>query len=128
TAKTIPIAGKYEDRALLKKAFDDIDTALAEGDLLCIFPEGRLTRNGKMATFRDGVERIIQRRPVPVIPMALQGLWGSAFSRHPSNIFMRLLKGFKSRVGLVVGEVIDAEEVTAKLLQEKVQSLHDRKI
>jgi len=103
TAKTISIAGRYEDEALLKKAFVDIDEALADGDLVCIFPEGKLTADGEMNTFRDGVEKIIEQRAVSVIPMALQGLWGSAFSRQKSNIFYRLFKGFKSSIGLVVG-------------------------
>ncbi len=125
TARTIPIAGKYEDEALLEKAFDEIDEALAEGDVVCIFPEGKLTADGNMNKFRDGIEKIIARRAVPVIPMALQGLWGSAFSRYKSNILLRLLKGFKSRVGLMVGDLIAAEEVSAAALQDKVQGLFE---
>ena len=125
TAKTIPIAGKYEDEALLKKAFDDIDQALADGDLVCIFPEGKLTADGELNTFRDGVERIIARRAVPVIPMALQGLWGSAFSRQRSNIFYRLFKGFKSSIGLVVGDRVTPQQVSASDLQARVQVLRD---
>jgi 1-acyl-sn-glycerol-3-phosphate acyltransferase len=88
-AKTIPIAGKYEDEMLLKKAFVDIDDALADGDLVCIFPEGKLTADGEINTFKDGVEKIIAQRAVPVIPMALQGLWGSVFSRQRSNVVYR---------------------------------------
>ncbi|HEB81709.1 MAG TPA: MFS transporter [Gammaproteobacteria bacterium] len=128
TARTIPIAGKYEDEALLNKAFDDIDAALADGDLVCIFPEGRLTKNGRMSTFRDGVERIIRRRPVPVVPMALQGLWGSAFSRHRANIVLRLYKGFKSAVALVVDKPVPPEQANAKMLQQKVQALLDEPV
>lgn len=124
TAKAIPIAGKYEDEALLNKAFEDIDQALADGDLVCIFPEGSLTADGSMRTFRDGVERIINRRSVPVVPMALQGLWGSVFSRHPSNIFYRLYKGFRSSVGFVVGDEVEASQVSAGKLQVKVQDLY----
>jgi len=125
TAKTIPIAGKYEDEALLNKAFDDIDEALTAGDVVCIFPEGRLTADGSMHTFRDGIEKIITRRPVPVIPMALQGLWGSAFSRQQSNIILRLFKGFKSSIALVVGDMLEPQQVSAGLLQGKVQDLYD---
>lgn len=124
TAKTIPIAGKYEDETVLQKAFDEIDDALANGDVVCIFPEGKLTFNGKMNTFRDGVERIIQRRAVPVVPMALQGLWGSLFSRYKTNFFYRLFKGFKSSIFLAVGDMIAAQDVSAGLLQEKVQDLY----
>ncbi len=124
-AKTIPISGKYENEDLLNNAFDDIDEALANGDLVCIFPEGKLTADGEMNTFRDGVEKIIKRRPVQVIPMALQGLWGSAFSRQRSNIFYRLFKGFKSSIGLVVGDLVEPRQVSAKLLQDKVLALYN---
>lgn len=125
TAKTISIAGKYENKDLLNKAFDDIDAALSDGDIVCLFPEGKLTANGEMITFRDGVEKILQKRPVPVVPMALQGLWGSAFSRQRSNIFYRLFKGFKSSIGLVVGDSVEPQQVSAVMLQEKVKVLHD---
>jgi 1-acyl-sn-glycerol-3-phosphate acyltransferase len=124
TAKAIPIAGRYEDKDLLAKAFDDIDSALADGDVVCIFPEGKLTSDGEMNTFRDGVEKIIERRPVPVIPMALHGLWGSVFSRQKANVVSRLFRGFKSRVDLVVGDLVVAQLVSAKLLQERVQALY----
>ena len=50
TAKAIPIAGRKEDPALLETAFDEIDRALADGELVCIFPEGGLTRDGEIAT------------------------------------------------------------------------------
>jgi len=125
TAKAISIAGKYENKTLLNKAFDDVDEALTDGDVICLFPEGKLTADGDMNTFRDGIEKIINRQAVPVIPMALQGLWGSAFSRQKSNIFYRLFKGFKSSIGLVVGEKVEAGEVSAGMLQERVSDLRD---
>lgn len=77
----IPIAGRKEDPALLTAAMDAVDAALANDELVMIFPEGSLTRDGDMLPFRPGVEHILQRRPVPVVPMALRGLWGSRFSR-----------------------------------------------
>ncbi|HHJ34654.1 MAG TPA: MFS transporter [Gammaproteobacteria bacterium] len=125
TAKAISIAGKHEDEKLLNKAFDDIDEALEAGDVVCLFPEGKLTADGNMNTFRDGIERIINRRAVPVVPMALQGLWGSAFSRQRSNIFYRLFKGFKSSIGLVVGEGVEPQYVSAEVLQDRVAVLYD---
>ena len=70
TAKAIPIAGAREDPALMQRAFDEIDAALAEGELVCIFPEGALTRDGEMAPFKSGVEKILERRPVPVVDAA----------------------------------------------------------
>jgi len=128
TAKTIPIAGRYENEDLLNRAFDEIDAALAAGDLVCIFPEGRLSRDGSMSTFRDGIERIIRRRPVPVVPMALQGLWGSAFSRHKANVLLRVYKGLRSAIALVVDKPISPEQASAKLLQKKVQALLDEPV
>ncbi len=91
--KTIPILSKSADPAAYERAFDEIDAALAEGDLLCIFPEGALTQDGEMAEFRSGIHKILARRPVPVVPMALRGLWGSYFSASDgffSNPFRRI--------------------------------------
>ncbi|MGA7438513.1 MAG: MFS transporter, partial [Luteibacter sp.] len=64
TAKAIPIAGRNEDPVLMDKAFEQIDEALAAGEVVCIFPEGGLTRDGAIATFRPGIDRILARRPV----------------------------------------------------------------
>ncbi len=124
TAKTISIAGKFENEALLNIAFDDIDNALAAGDVVCVFPEGKLTVDGNMRTFRGGIERIIKRRAIPVIPMALHGLWGSVFSRQKSNFLYRLFKGFKSSIGLSVGSRVEPQQVSAGMLQDKVQELY----
>ncbi len=126
TARAIPIAGKRENKKLLDKAFDEIDAALAAGDLVCIFPEGKITRDGKMHTFRDGIEKIISRRAAPVVPMALQGLWGSAFSRQKSNIFYRLLKGIRSRIALVAADKVAPEQVSAAILQQQVKRLFEQ--
>src|SRR5690606_15802903 len=84
-AGAIPIAGAKEDPALMERAFDAIDAALAAGELVLVFPEGRLTADGTIAPFRPGVERILARRPVPVVPMALRGMWSSMWSRRDSR-------------------------------------------
>ncbi len=127
TARTIPIAGKYEDKELLDKAFADIDKALIDGDLVCIFPEGSLTNNGEMRKFRPGIERIINSTPVPVIAMALNGLWGSAFSRHKSFIIYRLIKGLRSRIDLIIAPSVPAELAAAENLQASVATMHKTK-
>lgn len=124
TSKAIPIASAKEDPWLMEKAFVDIAQALHEGDLVCIFPEGMLTRDGELNLFKSGVKKIIERSPVPVLPMALRGLWGSLLSRDPSNPFARTFKrGLFSRLELVVGEPIPADQVTPQLLQEQVGAL-----
>jgi 1-acyl-sn-glycerol-3-phosphate acyltransferase len=124
TAKAIPIAGQKEDPAVLHTAFEEVDAALARGELVCIFPEGGLTRDGDIAPFRQGVEKILERRPVPVIPMALRGLWGSVWSRRDSMLHRaRLPRRFRARVELVVDAPRPAAEVDAAVLQDHVQAL-----
>ncbi|PAA37680.1 glycerol acyltransferase [Pseudomonas fragi] len=120
TAGTIPIAGRGEDEAIHDQAFDRIARYLADGELVCIFPEGKLTTDGQIDEFKAGVIRILERTPVPVIPMALQGLWGSFFSRDPHKGFFHRLW---SRVTLVAGAPIAADEATQKLLRERVMAL-----
>ena len=80
--RAIPIAPKREDEALMNRAFDDVASALENGEVVGIFPEGSITYTGEMDGFRSGIERIVERTPVPVVPVALRGLWGSFFSRE----------------------------------------------
>ncbi|WP_252271167.1 MFS transporter [Pseudomonas subflava] len=119
TAGTVPIAGRSEDPEVFERAFARIAQYLAEGEVVCIFPEGKLTTSGDIDEFKAGVERILEANPVPVIPMALQGLWGSFFSRAPhKGLFKRLW----SRVNLVAGQPLPAD--TGRLvLQEQVSLL-----
>jgi 1-acyl-sn-glycerol-3-phosphate acyltransferase len=123
TARAIPIAGAFEDRKLMEKAFEEVDRALQAGDIVCIFPEGRLTADGTMHKFRTGVERIIKRRPVPVIAMCLYGLWGSAFSRHQGFLLWRIIKGIRSRIDLTISSPHRPQEVTAAKLQHEVAAM-----
>lgn len=123
TAHAIPIAGAKEDPALLARAFADIDAALAAGELVCVFPEGGLTRDGAIAPFRPGVERMLARRPVPVVPLALRGLWGSIFSRRDSALHrMRLPRRFWSRIALAAGAPLPADSGAA-VMEAKVREL-----
>lgn len=124
TAKAIPIAPAKEDPWLMEKAFIDVAQALHEGELVCIFPEGRLTGDGDLNQFRGGVMKILERTPVPVYPMALRGLWGSLFSRDPRNPFERIFRrGPFSRLELAVGAALDPHAVTPLRLQELVLQL-----
>ncbi len=83
----IPIASAKEDPELLRTALEEVDDALAHGEVVAIFPEGALTRDGEIADFRAGIERVLSRRPVPVVPAALRGLWGSKMSRATRKRF-----------------------------------------
>jgi 1-acyl-sn-glycerol-3-phosphate acyltransferase len=124
TAKAIPIAGYKENPELLTKAFDEVDKELAAGNLVCIFPEGGLTKDGEIAEFKTGMEKILERRPVPVVPLALRGLWGSIFSRRDSALGRsRLPRRFWSRIGLAAGEPVPPAQASAAALEAQVRAL-----
>ncbi|MDB5764212.1 MAG: transporter [Herminiimonas sp.] len=124
TAKAIPIAPAKEDPWLMEKAYVDIAQALHEGELVCIFPEGKLTATGEMNEFKGGIRKIIDRSPVPVIPMALRGLWGSMLTRSEGNPFERSFKrGPLSQLALVVGRPVEPLHATPELLREQVLAL-----
>ncbi len=123
TARAIPIAGSKEDPELLAKAYEDIAAALEDGELVCIFPEGQITRDGELNDFRPGVERILARNPVPVVPLALRGLWGSFFSRRYGPAMMRIPRRFLFRIGLIAGQPVAPSNASAASLQQAVIAL-----
>ncbi len=123
TAKAIPIAPAREDQALLAAALDKIDAELAAGNLVCVFPEGAITRDGQIQAFRQGIEKVVARRPVPVVPIALSGLWGSWFSRDASGGLRRIPGKLLARVNVRIGSPVMAAEVTARGLEMLVRTL-----
>ena len=124
TAQAIPIAAAHEDREMMETAFERIDAALAAGELVCIFPEGKITEDGQMNEFRPGILRVHKKRPVPVVPLALRGLWGSFFSRAHGRAMSRLLpRGLLNRIELVAGEPLEEGEIELDELQKRVAAL-----
>ncbi|NEK90838.1 MAG: glycerol acyltransferase, partial [Xanthomonas euvesicatoria] len=124
TAKAIPIAGAREDPALMQQAFDRIDAALADGELVCIFPEGALTKDGEIAPFKSGVEKVLQRRNVPVIPMALRGMWSSMWSRRDTRLGrMRVPRRMRAQIDVVAGAAVAGDQASAALLEQQVRAL-----
>ncbi|MGB5396496.1 MAG: MFS transporter [Gammaproteobacteria bacterium] len=123
TAGAIPIAGRKDNPELMEQAFERIAKLLEQGEVVCIFPEGRLTKNGEMGVFKPGINRIIETTPVPVVAMALKGLWGSIFSRNSNFVLRRLYQGLRSRVELVAAAPIQPGAVTLKSLQQQVAQL-----
>ena len=123
-AKAIPIAPQKVDAQLYEQAFERARQVLDAGDLLCIFPEGAISRDGEMAEFKGGVMRLLKSNPVPVIPLALQNLWGSFFSRAGGKAMSRpFRRGVFSRVTLLAGAPIPAAAVTPAALRERVGEL-----
>ena len=123
TAKAIPIASAKEDERLLNEAFDRVDAELEAGNLVCIFPEGAITRDGAVHSFRPGIERILERRQVPVVPISLSGMWGSWFSRHSGERLRRLPGKLFARIDVRVGEAVKPIDASAKNLELLVRTL-----
>jgi 1-acyl-sn-glycerol-3-phosphate acyltransferase len=123
TMNAIPVASAKEDAALKEAAFERAAAALRAGEIVGIFPEGRLTETGEMGAFRPGLERMLQDTPVPVVPMALSGLWGSFFSRSHQGKAMRRWRGMFSRIGLAVGAPVPPADARLDLLEAQVLAL-----
>ncbi|UTA55206.1 MFS transporter [Lysobacter soli] len=129
TAKAIPIAGAREDPELMRKAFDEIDVALAEGELVGIFPEGALTKDGQIAPFKSGVEHILERaaargQVVPVVPMALRNMWTSMWSRRDTRLGrMRVPRRFRAPVEVIAQAPILDPAIDAATLEAKVRAM-----
>ena len=123
-AKAIPIASQKEEPAVYEAAFARARRVLEEGDLVCIFPEGAITRDGELGEFKGGVMKLLETHPVPVVPMALQNLWGSFFSRIAGAAMTRpFRRGLWSRVGLVAGPPLPAAQVSPQTLRTQVAAL-----
>ena len=122
-AKAIPIASAKEDPEILEACLNDVAAALAAGELVCLFPEGAITRDGEIHRFRPGIERILARTPVPVIPMSLSGLWGSWFSRQSGGGLRKIPGRLFSRVSVRIGKPVKAADATAERLELLVRTL-----
>jgi 1-acyl-sn-glycerol-3-phosphate acyltransferase len=121
--RAIPIASAKEDEQLMNEAFEKVDAELAAGNIVCIFPEGGITSDGEIQRFRPGIERVIANRPVPVVPVALQNLWGSWFSRSNGGKIRKLPRRFFAKVPVIVGEPVMPGDVTAAKLELLVRTL-----
>jgi 1-acyl-sn-glycerol-3-phosphate acyltransferase len=124
TARAIPIAPAREDAELLKKAFIEIERALRDGELVGIFPEGGLTPDGDIQAFKPGIEKMLETTPVPVIPMAVRGLWQSMWSRRDSAMGRsRLPRRFRARIELIAGPPMDGATLKVADLEAQVRAL-----
>ena len=129
TVRAIPIAPAHENSEMMEQAFDHVSEALAQGELVCIFPEGKITDTGQINVFKPGVIRVLERDPVPIVPLALRGLWGSFFSRAYGNAMSRLIpRGLFSRIELVAGDAITERGVGIEELQQRVEALRGDQI
>lgn len=123
TARAIPIAPAKEDPQAKQRAFDEVASALAAGEVVCIFPEGKITYDGKINPFKSGIEEIVERTPVPVVPLALCGMWGSFFSRRYGPAMLSWPRRIRSRIALRALPPVPASAVSAANLQQQVSQL-----
>jgi hypothetical protein len=121
--KAIPVAPAKADPVVYERAFEIVARELRDGNLVCIFPEGRLTSNGEIGEFRAGMLRILKDTPVPIVPMALSGLWDSMFSRKYKALWKRRPRRFWPKIKLSVGTPIGPDAVTLEKLRERVVEL-----
>jgi 1-acyl-sn-glycerol-3-phosphate acyltransferase len=123
-AKAIPIAPQKVDPVTYEQAFVRARQVLDEGDLLCIFPEGAISRDGAIAEFKGGVMKLLETNPVPVVPLALQNLWGSFFSRVDGKAMSKpFRRGLFNRVDLVAGDPVAPAAATPASLRDRVGAL-----
>ncbi|GAB4011622.1 MAG: MFS transporter [Bdellovibrio sp.] len=121
-AKLVPIATKKESEEVLKRAFENISSHIHEGAVLGIFPEGWISRDGKMRKFQPGIYKIIQRDPVPIVLVGLDGLWGSIFSYEGGRVFFKLPKSFRKHVIMTFSDPIPPQEYDSKKAEEIIKS------
>jgi 1-acyl-sn-glycerol-3-phosphate acyltransferase len=121
--KAIPVASAKESREVMERAFAIVARELRDGNLVCIFPEGKLTTDGSMNVFRPGMTRIITETPVPVIPMALSGLWTSMFSRAEKAIWRRLPRRLLAKITVSAGPPVAPELALPDAMREKVLAM-----
>lgn len=121
--KAIPVAPAKEDPEVYERAFQVVAAELRDGNLVCIFPEGRLTRDGEIGEFRAGMMRILKETPVPVIPMGVSGLWDSMFSRKYKAAWKRWPRRFLPKITLAVGTPVPPEQADVESLRQRVVEL-----
>ena len=121
--KAIPIASAREDRGVREAAFAAVVRELESGQLVCIFPEGRLTEDGAVGEFRPGLMRVLAQCPVPVVPLAIAGLWGSLFSRRRRGLGRLWPRRLWAHIEVRCGPAVAATGVSPERLRERVLAL-----
>ncbi|WP_062264339.1 MFS transporter [Endozoicomonas arenosclerae] len=122
-SKTIPICPEHKDPETFHQAFEKISEELRAGHLVCIFPEGKLSKDGRLGEFKKGIEKILENDPVPVVPMALKGLWGSVFSHKDGQALTTRPRRFWSKVECIAEPPVPAQNSNASLLEKKVSDM-----
>ncbi len=128
--KAIPISSEQHPREMLHSLKVASD-ALRNDEIVCIFAEGQITRTGQLLPFRHGLERIMKGVEVPIIPVNLDGVWGSIFSFERGRFLWKLPRRIPYRVTVSFGKPMaptsTAAEVRAEVQELQTTSFEARK-
>jgi acyl-[acyl-carrier-protein]-phospholipid O-acyltransferase/long-chain-fatty-acid--[acyl-carrier-protein] ligase len=114
--KIIPIASDQGPREMIH-SLREASEALRNGEVVCIFPEGQITRIGQMLPFRRGFERIVKGIDVPIIPVNLDGIWGSIFSFAGGRFFWKWPRAIPYPVRITFGKPLPSTANPAEVRQ-----------
>src|SRR5579863_6007092 len=117
----IPISSDQGPREMIH-SLRRATQALQDGELVCIFPEGQMTRIGQMMPFRRGMERIIKGVDVPIVPVNLDGVWGSIFSFAGGRFLWKFPRHLPYPVRVTFGAPLPSTS-TAQEARQAVQDL-----
>lgn len=120
--KAIPISSELRPREMLH-SLKTATEALRNEEIVCIFAEGQITRTGQLLPFRRGMERIMKGVEVPIIPVNLDGVWGSIFSFERGRFLWKMPKRIPYRVTVSFGKPMPHTS-TAVEVREAVQELN----
>ena len=116
--RAIPI-DRRKPREAIRRATEQIEA----GQIVCIFPEGQLSRTGTLARLQRGYEMIARHAGCPVVPVFLDQLWGSIFSFRGGKFFRKWPKHFPYRATVAFGNPLPAEEATIARVHEDLLKL-----
>ena len=120
--RAIPIESRHPTLHDINEAFNKAKQALAQGQLVLIFAEGRLTRNGFLRPFHRGLEVLEKQYPVPLVPVALFNVWGSIFSYRGGKVVWKWPEGYPRRVAVGFGTPLPSTTKAAEV-RRQVQRL-----
>ncbi len=104
------------------RAIRDAREGLNSNDVVGIFAEGTITRTGQLQAFKPGMTKILQKTTAQVLPVYLEGIWGSIFSFSEGRFFKKWPKQFRRTITLYVGEPLPPE-TPISTIRTRVQAL-----